>query len=66
MRPEMRRYAGLDDKDLVDTHRWKGIEPASRHAQTVAREAARKANALPTPPSGHQRRKTSYYARDPI
>lgn len=46
----MRRYAGLDDKDLVDTHRWRGIELASRYAQTVVREAARKADLLPTPP----------------
>jgi integrase len=46
----MRRYAGLDDKDLVDTHRWRGIESASRYAQTVVREAARKADLLPTPP----------------
>jgi integrase len=45
----MRRYGGLDDKDLVDTHRWKGIESASRYAQTVVREAARKADLLPTP-----------------
>lgn len=47
----MRRYGGLDDKDLVDTHRWRGIELASRYAQTVVREAARKADILPTPPS---------------
>jgi integrase len=46
----MRRYAGLDDKDLVDTHRWRGIESASRYSQTVVREAARKADLLPTPP----------------
>jgi integrase len=45
----MRRYGGLDDKDLVDTHRWRGIESASRYAQTVVREAARKADELPTP-----------------
>jgi integrase len=47
----MRRYAGLDDKDLVDTHRWRGVESASRYAQTVVREAARKADLLPTPPA---------------
>jgi hypothetical protein len=47
----MRRYGGLDDKDLVDTGRWKGIESASRYAQTVVREAARKADLLPTPSS---------------
>lgn len=54
----MRRYAGLDDKDLVDTHRWKGIESASRYAQTVVGEAARKADSLPTPvpPKSHRRR----------
>jgi integrase len=45
----MRRYGGLDDKDLVDTHRWRGIESASRYAQTVVREAARKADSLPVP-----------------
>jgi integrase len=45
----MRRYGGLDDKDLVDTRRWRGIESASRYAQTVVGEAARKANLLPTP-----------------
>jgi integrase len=28
----MRRYGDLDDKDLVDTHRWKTIESASRYA----------------------------------
>jgi hypothetical protein len=49
----MRRYGDLDDKDLVDTHRWKTIESASRYAQTVVHEAARKADLLPTPaPSG--------------
>jgi len=46
----LRRYSGLDDKDLVDTHRWKTIESASRYAQTVVREAARKADLLPAPP----------------
>jgi integrase len=46
----MRRYGDLDDKDLVDTHRWKTIESASRYAQTVVREAARRADLLPTPP----------------
>jgi integrase len=46
----MRRYGGLDDKDLVDTHRWKTIESASRYAQTVVHEAARAADLLPTPP----------------
>lgn len=46
----MRRYGDLDDKDLVDTNRWKTIESASRYAQTVVREAARKADLLPTPP----------------
>jgi integrase len=45
----MRRYGDLDDKDLVDTHRWKTIESASRYAQTVVREAATKADQLPTP-----------------
>jgi hypothetical protein len=45
----MRRYGGLDDKDLVDTHRWNSIESASRYAQTVVREAALKADMLPTP-----------------
>ena len=45
----MRRYGDLDDKDLVDTHRWKTIESASRYAQTVVHEAARKADLLPTP-----------------
>jgi integrase len=45
----MRRYGDLDDKDLVDTHRWKTIESASRYAQTVVREAARKADLLPIP-----------------
>ena len=49
----MRRYGGLDDKDLVDTHRWRGIESASRYAQTVVREAARKADLLPTPQKQH-------------
>jgi integrase len=48
----MRRYADLDDKDLVDTHRWKTIESASRYAQTVVHEAARKADLLPTPATG--------------
>jgi integrase len=48
----MRRYGDLDDKDLVDTRRWKTIESASRYAQTVVHEAARKADMLPTPPSG--------------
>jgi hypothetical protein len=46
----MRRYGDLDDKDLVDTHRWKTIESASRYAQTVVHEAARRANLLPIPP----------------
>jgi hypothetical protein len=46
----MRRYGDLDDKDLVDTGRWKTIESASRYAQTVVREAARRADLLPTPP----------------
>lgn len=45
----MRRYGGLDDKDLTDTGRWKTIESASRYAQTVVDEAARKADLLPTP-----------------
>ena len=45
----MRRYGGLDDKDLVDTGRWKTIESASRYAQTVVDEAARKADLLPVP-----------------
>jgi integrase len=45
----MRRYGGLDDKDLVDTHRWNSIESASRYAQTVVREAALRADMLPTP-----------------
>jgi integrase len=45
----MRRYGGLDDKDLTDTSRWRSIESASRYAQTVAGEAARKADLLPTP-----------------
>jgi len=39
----------LDDKDLVDTHRWKTIESASRYAQTVVHEAARAADLLPAP-----------------
>jgi integrase len=46
----MRRYGDLDDKDLVDTRRWKTIESASRYAQTVVHEAARKADQLPVPP----------------
>jgi integrase len=46
----MRRYGDLDDKDLVDTHRWKTIESASRYAQTVVHEAACKADLLPVPP----------------
>jgi integrase len=46
----MRRYGDLDDKDLVDTHRWKTIESASRYAQTVVHEAARRADLLPIPP----------------
>lgn len=45
----MRRYGDLEDKDLVDTHRWKTIESASRYAQTVVHEAARKADLSPTP-----------------
>jgi integrase len=48
----MRRYGGLDDKDLVDTHRWKTIESASRYAQTVVGEAAQRANLLPVPGTG--------------
>jgi hypothetical protein len=52
----MRRYGDLDDKDLVDTHRWKTIESASRYAQTVVHEAVRKADMLPTPPNLLQRR----------
>ncbi len=46
----MRRYGSLDDKDLVDTRRRKTVESASRYAQTVTHEAARKADLLPTPP----------------
>lgn len=46
----MRRYGSLDDKDLVDTGRWKTIESASRYAQTVVHEAARAADLLPVPP----------------
>ena len=49
----MRRYGGLDDKDLLDTFRWNSIESASRYAQTVIREAARKADLLPTPSQRH-------------
>jgi integrase len=45
----MRRYAKLDDKDLVDTNRWKTIESASRYAQVVVGEAARKVSLLPAP-----------------
>lgn len=45
----MRRYADLDDKDLVDTGRWRGIESASRYSQVVTGEAARRAAMLPTP-----------------
>jgi hypothetical protein len=48
----MRRYAGLDDKNLTDTFRWSSIESASRHAQTVVGESARKADMLPTPIRG--------------
>lgn len=47
----MRRYGGLDDKDLVDTTRWKSIESASRYAQTVVTEAAVRADLLPVPPA---------------
>ena len=36
--------------DLLDTHRWKTIESASRYAQTVVHEAARAADLLPAPP----------------
>jgi integrase len=50
----MRRYGDLDDKDLVDTHRWKTIESASRYAQTVVHEAARRANLLPIRAGLHQ------------
>ncbi len=45
----MRRYGNLDDKDLVDTGRWKSIESASWYAQVVVGEAAQKAALLPTP-----------------
>ena len=45
----MRRYGGLDDKDLRDTGRWKTVESASRYAQTVTSEAARKVHLLPVP-----------------
>jgi integrase len=46
----MRRYGGLDDKDLVDTYRWRTVESASRYAQTVVGEAAKQADVLPLPP----------------
>jgi hypothetical protein len=47
----MRRYGGLDDKDLLETFRWNSIESANRYAQTVICEAAHKADLLPTPTS---------------
>ena len=38
----MRRYGGLDDKDLVDTNRWRGIElPVGTHKQWCARRLAK-------------------------
>jgi hypothetical protein len=62
----MRRYGGLGDKDLFDTRRWTGIESASRYAQTVVREAACKADVLPTPnqPSRRNTRKISGQGRN--
>jgi integrase len=45
----MRRYGDLDDKDLVDTGRWRSIESASRYAQVVTGEAAQRASLLLTP-----------------
>ena len=45
----MRRYGGLDTKDLIDTGRWKSEQSAARYAHAVTGEAARKAALLPTP-----------------
>jgi hypothetical protein len=45
----MRRYAGLDDKGLVATGRWKDIASASRYCHTVVSEESRRADRLPTP-----------------
>lgn len=55
----MRRYGDLDDKDLVDTRRWKTIESASRYAQTVVGEAARAADLLPVPQAAEKLRKAA-------
>jgi|GEM_PF-3096156 integrase len=45
----MRRYGGLDTKDLIDTGRWKSEQSAARYAHAVTGEAASKAALLPTP-----------------
>jgi hypothetical protein len=48
----MRRYGGLDNKGLLDIFRLKSIVLASRQAQSVIREVARKAALLPIPVAG--------------
>lgn len=48
-----RRYLGWDNKDLVNTGRWRSEESASRYAQTIASETQAQTDDLPTP---HQRR----------
>lgn len=45
----MRRYAGLDQRGLVGTGRWKSIDSTMIYTHTVASEEARKADLLPVP-----------------
>lgn len=54
----MRRYGGLDTKDLIDTGRWKSEQSAARYAHAVTGETARKAALLPAPPDQEPRNGT--------
>jgi integrase len=43
----MRRYAGLDERGLVDTGVWRDPKSARRYTHTIVSESARRADALP-------------------
>jgi integrase len=45
----MRRHAGLDERGLVGTGRWKDQKSVARYAHVVTTEEAMKADLLPTP-----------------
>lgn len=45
----MRRYAGADDRNLLDTGAWRNAQSVRRYTHTIVTESARMANALPLP-----------------